>query len=94
MSLTLQDIQYHIEQYGCSLDPYEEDSYWAANCINGNCCVIEALEDYSSVTLCHYFYELGIPAPDELHHEMEAYREMRSKVAKLAIAEDAPEEGE
>lgn len=74
-----------MEGLGCSLDPYMEGAYWASNCVNGNTCVIEHLSDYSEATLCHYFYELGISAPesnnmenlmDDLLYEMNRAREV------------------
>lgn len=47
---------------------------------NAEFCEIEDLPVYSDVTLCHYFYELGIPTPPELYAVYEKYRDLRDNI--------------
>lgn len=79
--MDFQDLKYHIEEFGCSVDPFYEDAHFASNCINGHCCIIEDLPLYSIPTLCHYFYELGIPSTPELREEYNRYRDLRDEMA-------------
>lgn len=85
--MTFQSLQYHLEDNACSLDPYLEDSYMAMNLLSLDQCVIEKLPRYSIPTLCHYFYELSIPAPPPLAKHLEVYRKFRKKLDKLAVHE-------
>jgi hypothetical protein len=90
--MTFQELQYHVEGLGCSLDPFEEDSFFVSNCINGHCCVIENLTNYAKPTLCHYFYELGISAPLELREEFNTYADLRRRLnndLKVPIVEQS-----
>lgn len=84
--MNFQDLKYHLESYGCTLDHIEDNLHFATNCINGNCCEIEDLPEYSSVTLCHYCYEVSIPALDGYEDHLERYREMRDNL--ITIAQD------
>lgn len=77
--MNFQDIHNHLTEYGCTIDPYfdEEEGYWACNQINGEVCIIENLPEYLITTICHYCFELGIPAPHHLRKQMEEYRGFR-----------------
>jgi len=78
--MNFQDLIYHIQDNGCHYDHIEDNRYEARNCINAEYCEIEDLPLYSEVTLCHYFYELGIPAPPELYEALEKYRDLRDNI--------------
>ena len=87
--MTFQDLQYHLEGYGCTVDPFG-DAYWAANCISGDVCIIEDLPEYFEVTICHYCDELSVPAPPQYRAAMEAYRSIREHAESISD----PEPGE
>jgi len=74
--MTFQDLFDYIEIHGCTIDPYIEDSYWAYNSLNQQGCVIENLPVYGTVALCHYFFELGIPAPRNIRADCTTYRNL------------------
>lgn len=78
--MNFQDLIYHIQENGCNFDHLEDNRYEARNCINAEFCEIEDLPVYSDVTLCHYFYELGIPTPPELYAVYEKYRDLRDNI--------------
>lgn len=80
--MKFQQLVYHLEAYGCTVDPLIEEGYLASNCINGHVCVVEKLRVYTVPTLCHYFYELGVPAPDFLRDEYDKYRDLRDELAE------------
>jgi hypothetical protein len=82
--MNFQSITQHLEHYGCTLDHLEGKSYMATNCVNAHICLIEKLSKYSKITLCHYWYELGIPAPAALKSEFTAYQELREQVFNKA----------
>lgn len=87
--MTLHDIQYHIEGYGCNLDPLGDGdgSYFASNCISGDNCIIEDLPFYSNTTLCHYFYELSVPVPTDLREAYDAYCSIREYIKSIGELE-------
>lgn len=89
--MNFQDLQYHLEGYGCNLDHLIEECYHVTNCINGEVCLIEKLDVYAEFTLCHYFQELGVPAPDDMREAFERYRNFRETVGKIAAAEEEDE---
>lgn len=78
--MTFQELCYHLEDNGCNIDPYFEESHFVTNCINLQTCIIENLDVYTNPTLCHYFYELGVPCPVHLRKEFQKYRNFREKV--------------
>jgi len=80
--MDFQELSYHLEQYGCHLDILIDEGHLATNCISGHVCVIERLDHYTNPTLCHYCYELGIPAPASLAIEFERYRNLRDELAE------------
>ena len=81
--MTFQELKDHIEEYGCTLDHFEDDCYYATNCINFEMCLIEEQTAYSTATLCHYFYELKVPAPAHLREQMDSYRELREAMNEI-----------
>jgi hypothetical protein len=90
--MNFQDLIYHLEENGCTIDHVYEDMHEARNCINGESCQIENCGTYSSVTLCHYFYELGVSATVDLKEALDKYRSFRGHVDKLIVG--AEEESE
>lgn len=81
--MKFQDIVNHIEKNACTIDHFEEDSHMATNCINFEHCLIEKLPSYTDFTLCHYFYELSIPAPVYLQEEFDKYKELRKMIDNM-----------
>ena len=61
-----QDLINHVTQNACVVDHFNGDAYYVTNVLNGHIYIIEELKEYSVPTLCHYFYELGIPSPAHL----------------------------
>ena len=94
--MTFTQLRRHIEPYG-ALDPLIDEGYLATNCINAETCVIEELSEYDTQTLCHYFYELGIPAPKYMRTEFYKYCEWREQLdrdgqVKMSTVEQRVEE--
>ena len=85
--MSFQDLLYHLEHYGCSVDHIEENRYTDSNCINAHICEIEDLDDYSDVTLCHYFFELSVPAPNSHKESLEKYKNFRNHIVKIPLEE-------
>lgn len=83
--MKFQDLKYHVELYGCNLDHIEDNKYLATNCINAHICEIEDLSSYSAITLSHYFFELGVPAPDFLSSNLQKYRSFRENIIKILV---------
>lgn len=80
--MNFQQLKYHLEDNACTFDHYEDDSYWVANVLNDNVCIVEHHNEYSIVTLCHYFYELKVPSPQECKEDFEEYCRFREKIAE------------
>jgi len=87
------DLCNHFSQYGVNVDPYDNDSHWATNAFTMQQCQIEDLPVYSVPTLCHYFYELGIPSPIDMREDYNHYRGLRNhlfdtfKIPKVELTE-------
>lgn len=90
--MTFQELQYYLEGYGCTFDPYGGDGYWVFNAISLDECVIEDLPEYSDSTLCHYFYELSVPAPQQLRDSLDKYRYFRENTLDLVPVDGEEEE--
>ncbi|MBS1505499.1 MAG: hypothetical protein JSS79_02525 [Bacteroidetes bacterium] len=86
--MTFQELQYHIESLGCNIDPLGDELYMASNCINGQVCMIEQLDEYAIPTLCHYFYELGVSAPEHLRDHFDRYAEFREQTIGNILPEE------
>lgn len=86
--MTFQELSYHLEDYGCSIDPFMGDGYWAYNPHADQGCLIEDVFPYAVPTLCHYFYELAVPPPDRLREAFEVYKSLRDEVNKEHPIED------
>ncbi len=83
--MNFQDLKYHLEKYGCTFDHMEDNVYWVMNSINLHVCQIEELKEYSKITLCHYFFELGVPPPHEYADFYDEYRNFRNDVVKIPL---------
>lgn len=83
--MNFQRLKYHLETYGCNLDHLEDNVYIASNCINSHICQIEELDEYSEITLCHYFFELSIPPPPEFYADFEKYSYFRNELVKIPL---------
>jgi hypothetical protein len=78
--MTFQELQYHLEDNACTIDHIEDIRYTATNCISFRRCEIEDLPEYGVVSISHYCYELGIPAPDGLENDLISYRVLRKYI--------------
>jgi hypothetical protein len=86
--MDFQDLAGHLEHYGCTLDHIEENRYSVRNCISGHICEVENLDEYSNVTLCHYFYELTVPATPGLTESLDKYRNFRENIINIPLEEN------
>jgi len=68
--MNFQELQYHVEEMGCEVDHFEDNTYFVRNKINGKHCIIERHSPYSAYTICHYCQTLGISAPEDYYEEM------------------------
>ncbi len=78
--MNFQKLCDHFAQYGVNCDPLDEDSYWATNVYSFQQCRIQQKSRYDVITLCHYFYELGIPCPLFMRDDYNNYRSLRNNL--------------
>lgn len=78
--MTFENIKEYCEDEGCQFEHLEGIVYLAKNVINGHCCFIEDLEFYNTATLCNYFYELNINAPESVQDFIHVYYSFRNNI--------------
>jgi hypothetical protein len=77
--MTFENLSEHISEEGCSMLELDTDLFLASNCINGKQCLIERLDYYGIVTLCHYILELNVDVPEEIEDIYQVYSNARNK---------------
>lgn len=87
--MNFEELKEHCNSEGCDFEPLAKGVYIAKNCINGEVCLIEDLETYDTITLCHYFAELKIGVPYAIEDDYAVYQTFRNSV--LIEAEDEDE---
>lgn len=80
--MDFQALRFYLEQW-CDFDHFEEGAFFVCNRLTRECCIIEDQEEYSEVTLCHYFKELQVSPPSHMTEVFDRYLKMRDDIDHL-----------